>query len=186
MRNLTKIILLLAALVYGVNSSAQSYIPDRSFGNCGSNIIFLNEQGERELKEIKVLPDGKILLAGNFFHDNYDSISLLLLRFTTNGQSDTGFGTRGVLLSRIAFRSYVNSITIQPDGRIIAVGHQNNSLVAADDIPAVYRFTDRGTPDSTWNGNGIVAMRFDDLSLGSWQQVFRYKTPVPVLMVLVL
>lgn len=167
MRSLTKIILLLAALAYGFNSSAQNYIPDRSFGNCGSNIIFLNEQGERELKEIKVLPDGKILLAGNFFHDNSDSVSLLLLRFTTNGQPDTAFGIQGVVLSRIDFRSYVNGITMQTDGRILAAGHQNNSLVAADDIPAVYRFTGQGKPDSTWNGNGIVAMRFDDLSSGS-------------------
>lgn len=168
MRSLSKIILLLAALAYGDNSSAQHYIPDRSFGNCGSNLIFLHEQGERELKEIKLLPGGKILLAGNFFHDHSDSISLLLLRFTTNGQLDTGFGTQGVLLSRIAFRSYLNGITTQPGGGIIAAGHQNNSLVAADDMPAVYRFTEQGKPDSTWNGSGIVTMRFDDVSSGSF------------------
>jgi uncharacterized delta-60 repeat protein len=163
-----KILLLLVFLAFGYISPAQTYIPDRTFGSCGSAILFLNEAGQPELKQVYVLPNEKILLAGNFFHANTDSFSLLLVQYQSNGRLDTtGFGTNGILLSRINLRSYLNGITLQPNGRIIAVGHENNSTLPANDIPALYRFTEDGNYDSSLNGDGVAAFRFDAVSSGS-------------------
>jgi len=171
MRRFYQILLSLVVLAYSYNSVAQVYILDRSFGSCGSAILFLNEAGQPELKQIKVLPDGKILLAGDFFHAASDSISILLVRYGGNGTLDTaGFGTNSVLFSRINLRSYLNGITLQPDGKIIGVGYENNSVLAANEIPAVYRFTEDGKLDSSLHGDGVVAFRFDGVSSGSLYQ----------------
>ncbi len=167
-----KLIMLLAMLSFAFASRAQIYIPDISFGNCGSSLFFLDEAGQSELKQVRLLPNGKIIQAGNFYKSGTDSASLLLFRHLANGKLDSaGFGTNGIFLGRNNLRSVLNSITVLPGGSIIAAGHQNNSIITANDIPAVYRLKEKGEFDSTFNGNGIVAMRFDDVSSGSLNQV---------------
>jgi len=163
-----QIILLVFILVCSYSSSSQVYIRDRSFANCGSALFFLNEFGERVMTDMKVLPGGKILLAGNFIHDASDSISMLLAQYKSNGVlNENAFGNNGLVFSRISLRSYLNGITVYSNGDFIGVGHENNSVSAVNDIPAVYRFTAQGKFDSTLNGTGVAAMRFDGISSGS-------------------
>lgn len=163
-----KLITLLLVLAGLTAVQAQVYIRDRSFAACGAANLSVPASGESELKRLTVLPDKKILLAGNFFHDNADSVSMLLVRYLANGVLDTaGFGDDGILLTRVTLQSYLNNIVPYPDNKLLAVGHENNTRFPSGNIPAVYRFTQGGVFDSTFNGNGVVTTRFDDVSAGS-------------------
>jgi uncharacterized delta-60 repeat protein len=94
---------------------------------------------------VAVQPDGKIIVGWTGAPDGVH-IALILARLNTDGSLDATFGTAGkAVVSEIA---YVNSLAIQPDGKIVAVGSPTFSF-------SVARFLANGALDTTFGTGGI-------------------------------
>jgi uncharacterized delta-60 repeat protein len=102
---------------------------------------------------IKIQPDGKILVVGDF--GSYDSISAKnIIRLNADGSIDGGF----VIGGGLSGPTY--TIDIQTDGKIIVGGDFNQY----DGIPAnrIVRINTDGSIDNTFvNGNGFNGIVYD-------------------------
>lgn len=94
---------------------------DASFGNGGRVQIPLMPRNEIDAMQIQ--PDGRILLGGSAgVPDNSD---WLLLRLLPDGAPDLSFGQSGVVISSISGSfapEYLNGLSLQPGGKIVAAG----------------------------------------------------------------
>ena len=110
---------------------------DTSFGNGGSVLT------EYELASVAVQPaDGKIVTRGFWRR--------LIARFNTDGSPDTGFGSGGTVT--IPTVGWLLSIAIDSTGKIVAAGSPFNNQ------DALFRFNVDGSPDSSFDGDGIVTI----------------------------
>ncbi len=97
--------------------------------------------------------DGKIIVGGAT--PGY----ALLARFNTDGSLDTGFGTNGLVLTDVdASNDFIATVSVQPDGKIVAGGVRFNA--AADGQAIVIRYTPSGTLDAGFGTNGIRTISF--------------------------
>ncbi len=113
--------------------------------------------------DLKIQSDGKIIAVGNFTTYSGSSSSGIV-RINTNGTRDTTFniGT--------GFSGTPNSIAIQSDGKLIAVGTMTNYSGSA--ITRIARINTNGTRDLTYNaGTGLsnsaysIAIQSDDKTI---------------------
>ncbi len=75
--------------------------------------------------------DGKIVVAAQVSNPLPVSPSFALLRYGSDGQPDTGFGTSGVL--RVPFfggLDSANDLLVQPDGRVVVAGSWRSGINA--------------------------------------------------------
>ncbi|MGC7380964.1 delta-60 repeat domain-containing protein, partial [Xanthomonas citri pv. citri] len=96
---------------------------DSSFDGDGKLLISVGSFNDRAYS-IAIQSDGKVLLAGgsakSYYNANFD---FSVVRLHNNGSLDSSFGTNGKMLIPITFANdYVNSIAIQPDGKILLAG----------------------------------------------------------------
>ena len=68
------------------------------------------------------------------------------------------------------FSNYLNSVAIQPDGKIVATGYVYSQSTLNDDI-ALVRFNANGTPDSSFGVSGILATDLGGSDQGNAIQV---------------
>ena len=133
------------AAVYPIASGGQYFAaarfssdgsPDRSFGKSGItrpvHLAYRKQEsgGVLQAEAVAGLRDGKVFLAG--YYENYDEFSPALVRFTSRGRLDPGFGRRGKVIPRPSFEGRpigtegggerLHDVAIQPDGTIIGVG----------------------------------------------------------------
>ena len=122
---------------------------DTSFGDDGYVVTSINSSGTA--KSLILQDDGKILAGGGV---NFNShLSCLLLRYDSNGNLDQTFGTNGYTITEIdTTDSYIYSIIMQNDGKIIAGGYSR-----VNEYPdfMLSRFTSNGILDTAFGVNGI-------------------------------
>ncbi|MBS1783329.1 MAG: T9SS type A sorting domain-containing protein [Bacteroidetes bacterium] len=111
------------------------------------------------LNTICLQPDGRILLGGGTTKD------LLLIRLKTDGNLDSSFGNNGIKITGYPGSEYINSIALQPDGKIVSVGIRQTP----EDAIQVVRYLPDGSLDSSFGNNGEV---YFDWTWG----VFHYPT----------
>ena len=92
-------------------------------------------------------PDGKIVIAGSGF---------LIARINANGLPDSTFGNNGMQTGDFNANSYASAVAIQGDGKIVVAGTDIND----DTYFAVARYNTDGSPDNTFNGNGVLITDF--------------------------
>jgi len=98
--------------------------------------------------------DGKIVVAGFTQAPNFNS-DFALVRYTANGSIDSSFGTNGKVITAVgSFDDLVYALSIQADGKIVAVGSSSNSSYVH--AFAVVRYNSNGTIDSTFGQAGKV------------------------------
>ena len=84
---------------------------------------------------------------------------MTVLSYAAQGGLDTTFGTNGIVTTQVgANTNYVNSLAIQPDGKIIAVG-------SAGGMMGVRRYNSDGAPDTAFNG-AVTAVQVVGDALG--------------------
>ena len=101
-----------------------------------------NQSGpDNTVKDVVVLPDGKLLVAGNFTKYNGVTVNRLI-RLNFDGTLDTSFSTG------TGFNFTVYSIAVQPDGKILAAGSfsKYNGLA----VNKVIRLFSNGDLDSSF------------------------------------
>jgi len=130
---------------------------DETFG-VGGIIVYTDIRGGRALA---IQPDGKVLLGGA------TGGGFALYRVLADGTPDTSFGTGGSTLTDFGIESgiaaWINSIAIYPDGRIVAIGYQEewiNAALRPHDF-ALARYLSDGMPDTTFGTDGKVVTSFD-------------------------
>ena len=94
---------------------------------------------------VAIQADGKILIASGPLTTSENR----LVRYNANGTLDTSFNATGIVAVGIS----VNSAVVQADGKIVAAGSAANNQ--GGDFAAA-RFNPNGSPDTTFDFDGIV------------------------------
>jgi uncharacterized delta-60 repeat protein len=129
---------------------------DTSFGTNGIVVVRLGNNAD-SVSKVRLQPDGKILLAGSSWADG-TGYNILLVRYNSNGTLDTTFNSIGYVTRNINGESYdyAGDMALLPDGKIVVVGSTNPGFAAGNIL--IMRFNADGTPDTTFDGDGIVVM----------------------------
>ncbi len=106
---------------------------------------------------VAIQKDGKIVVAGRLAAPETNG-GFGIVRYNTNGSLDLTFSNDGILTSGYNL-DYLHSIAIQDDGKIVAGGSfaNLNTDVGNNVGPnfALFRYNTNGTPDNTFNFDGI-------------------------------
>lgn len=95
---------------------------DPDFGNEGLSRIIPSPYSD-QARAMVLQPDGKILLGGYAHSNGPNGIASTLVRLTAGGHPDPDFGINGILELQFNFiGNLINSLTLQPDGKIVASG----------------------------------------------------------------
>ena len=96
---------------------------------------------------IEIQTDEKILVGGNFT-SYFDSVTGQgFTRLHPDGKMDRDFVTNSAYY---LFESYVSSILVQPDGKIVVAGIFKKGSVDSDELHCLARFNADGTPDKSF------------------------------------
>jgi uncharacterized delta-60 repeat protein len=129
---------------------------DQSFGTGG--VVTTDINGSIEYAhDILVKPDGKILVAGDYF-DPWTPNDLALVRYDQNGDLDPSFGAGGIVLTAFG-GSYSASMALQPDGKIVVAGEATYTDSVNYDF-ALARYDADGSLDLSFGSGGLVRTDF--------------------------
>lgn len=140
---------------YNVNGSV-----DTSFGTGGAAELVYSDHVTAAGFEMKLQPDGKIVLAiaaiGEF--------GCGATRLNANGSIDQGFGRLGRATIDTQGTSCLGvGVAIQNDGGIVVLGQIVQNPSGSDSV-ALMRFDQNGAPDTNFDGDGL---RFSGTGLSS-------------------
>ena len=113
---------------------------DSSFGNNGRILV-----PSASAAELALDPDGRIVVAGSLLE------APTVFRFNGDGTSDRFFGRQGK--SNIPDAGELTALTIQTDGKIVAVGQSGDG---ANRLFLTSRLNSNGTLDAGFGKDGIV------------------------------
>lgn len=121
---------------------------DNGFGTSG--IVATYFSGTCGAKSVALQNDGKIVVAGYAGGSNYD---FALARYNSNGVLDSGFGNSGIVTASFGSgNDSIESVTLQGDGKIVAVGTTFNGT---DYDFAMARYVANGIPMIVLTGKNI-------------------------------
>ncbi len=106
-----------------------------------------------------IQPDGKIVAGGNASHPGPPlGEHFGITRFDPDGSLDTSFDGDGIAVTRfVAVTSRINSIALQPSGKIVAAGFIEGDIQNNDpSYFALARYNADGSLDTTFGGTGKV------------------------------
>jgi len=132
---------------------------DKSFGGSGEVIISLNYA--KFATAVILQPDGKIIVGGasNFLtHERF-----FIVRLNKNGMVDTSFGSDGTITTEVGGgQDHINSMALQPDGKILAAGPANITNQAFKEKIALIRYNNDGSLDESFGINGLATAKFEN------------------------
>lgn len=146
--------------------------PDSTFGEEGIVSVTLDDLplGARALS---LQPDGKILLAasGAGWESCPNQADFVLARYTVDGGLDPTFGEEGWVKTDFGGNlDAARDVTIQPDGRILVVGHSRDSsqpcqppVLSGRTGLAAARYLQDGSLDSSFHVNGRYLSSFAEI-----------------------
>ncbi len=134
---------------------------DSSFGSNG--IVLVNAGDECNFAKVKILPNGKILAAGNI--QNGATFRYLLVQFNSSGNYDLNFGNGGMVTTLFPHEAGLWDLDILQDGSIIASGNEGPYDPSPNpnfDIQmCMIKYSSAGIVDSNFGTNGIVYLNMD-------------------------
>lgn len=121
--------------------------PDTRFGTGGK--AYLRVHSYNPPFAIAILPDGKLLVAGN-----------ILVRYHPDGSIDQSFGSGGLVILA-SYHSFTDAfaLAVQPDGKILIASYLPGDKDTRTDY-ALVRFLSDGTLDTGFGRGGIVSTDF--------------------------
>lgn len=147
--------LLLTLMVLGsFNALAQNFVYDRFFnGGDNSTITY----GERPT-EVIVQADGKIISCGYSYESSCNCYNIVLFRVDVCGNTDSTFGTNGLVKYTFDQRNTGLDFLLQANGKIVVVGLQAPSNAGSQQKPFIARFLNNGQPDTTFGTMGTTPL----------------------------
>ena len=131
-----------ALLVPGAALASPAGDLDPSFDRDGRRLLI----DLKSASEVLVQKDGKLLVVGES-----PSGDFRVVRLTSEGARDAGFGTEGVAVADFGGDERAYAAALQPDGKIVVAG---DSTTQSARRPAVARFTSDGAPDPAFDPGG--------------------------------
>jgi uncharacterized delta-60 repeat protein len=141
---------------------------DTSFGT-GGKVVKAFSNGQESIYAVALQPDGKIVIAGEFYSATTSSVDFLLARFTSSGSIDTSFGNGGVASVNQGSFDRFYSVVVQPDGKIVASGFTSDGSRAA-----VIRFNSNGTLDGGFAQGGLFYLTVPDINGAGFSELVLY------------
>lgn len=133
----------LASLALASQSHAAPGDLDPTFGTGGLITYNTGLNTDDVAKAVTVLPDGKILVAGNTY------LGRKIIRYLPSGIPDPGFGTMGIVFVPSAL-GYIRAMAVDPTGWIVLA--HDCEPVGLKEI-CVSRYTETGAPDTTFGAD---------------------------------
>jgi uncharacterized delta-60 repeat protein len=141
-------------LIASQQAAAQAGHLDPTFGSGGIVTTDFGDQGnsnKASANAVTIQSNGKIVVGGGVpSHTGFPVPAVA--RYNTNGSLDTSFGTGGIVATPSIEDVPFTAITLQTDGKIVAV--------AGGFTAYVVRYTINGVLDSTFGTGGIVTLNF--------------------------
>lgn len=127
--------------------------PDATFGTSGNGIVITDFGDGSMIRDMAIQADGKIVVVGHTTYEaNAGQGAVALARYQTNGVLDGSFGNAGKQITTgITGYTGAHAMTIQPDGKILAVGIGIGPNHHGIDF-ALYRYTTNGFLDGQFGG----------------------------------
>jgi uncharacterized delta-60 repeat protein len=134
-------------------AAAQAGQLDPTFGNGGIVTTDFGDQSQSNnvatANAVTIQPNGQIVVCGGIPGNNGFPVPAVA-RYNTNGSLDSTFGTGGMVSIPSIEDVPFTAITLQSDGKIVAVGEN-----------FVARFLSTGVLDSTFGTGGIASLGND-------------------------
>ena len=142
-------------LIASQQAAAQAGHLDPTFGSEGIVTTDFGDQTQSSnvatANAVTIQPNGKIVVCGGVpSHTGFPVPAVA--RYNTNGSLDTTFGTGGMVSIPSIEDVPFTAITLQTDGKIVAVAGGFSAYVV--------RYTSAGVLDSTFGSGGIVTLSF--------------------------
>lgn len=131
----------------------QSGTLDPTFGNQGTLTTDLG--GMDRGTSVKILADGKILLAGGSFFTGFS-----VARYHPDGVLDMSFGMGGKVTTNLGVSCVRVAMVVLPDGKFILAGRYVTSLFNGEQRNVMIRYHSNGTIDNSFGSNGYVYVKF--------------------------
>ncbi len=126
---------------------------DNTFGMNGIVNFSIGHDNDRAYS-VAIQNDGKLVAAGTSTTGGIADFALV--RFNENGTVDNSFGTNGIVTTDISSSTdYLNSIAMQRDGKIVAVGTSFN-FSGIKSAFTLARYNSNGSLDDTFGTSGKV------------------------------
>ncbi len=134
------------------------------FGIGGAVETVVGNLNDDRANAMAIQNDGRIVAAGwTYAATGYD---FALVRYNTNGTLDNTFGTAGIVATSITnVYDEAYAVTLQSDGKIVAVGYTGN---LSDGNFALLRYNTDGTLDNNFGFGGIVTTPIDTIASGAY------------------
>ena len=126
---------------------------DQTFADNGTAIVTFGEKTNSNAFDVKVLEDGKILVAGFMIEEGEDGYFLnsCVLRLKSSGELDNTFGDGGTLLLFAGeYAEYARTIAVQPDGKYLIAGY-DELWSDTPEMPRYESYVTRINPDGTFD-----------------------------------
>ncbi|MFN9917280.1 MAG: delta-60 repeat domain-containing protein, partial [Pirellulaceae bacterium] len=124
---------------------------DNSFGTGGRVTTAIGTDHDLGYS-VTVQPDGKIVLGGSATIGS--TTDFALVRYNADGSLDNSFGTGGMVTTAIGTgNDFGNSVTLQPDGKIVVGGWASNG---SNNDFALVRYNADGSLDTSFGTGGRV------------------------------
>jgi uncharacterized delta-60 repeat protein len=145
---------------------------DSSFGTSG--IVLWNGAGigPGYGNWVNITPSDQIVITG-VDTDKSGSYDIVVLRYNQEGTLDPSFGDKGVTRLGESGYDYAWGQTSLPNGSIIVAG---TTGVNGLESPALFKLTQEGTPDTTFDGDGVLT--FETIGIGPLYSVIADKTNI--------
>ena len=131
---------------------------DQSFGLGGEVTTFFDRDVHGNA--VALQRDGKIVVGGHLITGFYQNNEFALARYDANGNIDPSFGTGGRVVKDLFDRTndIIYSLSVQKDGKLVAVGRTGNGVSMRFGIA---RFLSNGEYDTVFGNNGRVLTDFN-------------------------
>lgn len=150
------------AFFISINAFSQAGTLDPSFNFIGYKYTAFT--GQDQAYDLAIQADGKIVTVGRSLN-TYNLNDIAISRFLPTGALDNTFGSAGkVIITSTRVDQYVESVAIQPDGKIVATGrYKSLSTIQGSNIYyfMTIRLNTNGTLDNTFNGTGKILTTFN-------------------------
>ncbi|GAA1009902.1 hypothetical protein Aple_022870 [Acrocarpospora pleiomorpha] len=130
---------------------------DPTFGVGGK--ITTSFEGNAYLGGMTLQADGKIVAVGNAF--NGTDTDWRIARYGADGALDASFGTAGIVTADFGGDDNLDTVAVQPDGKILVGGYSRPTGTARW---TVARYNTNGTIDTGFGSSGIAATLFSGMS----------------------
>ena len=120
--------------------------------------------GNSSAKSVAIQSTGEIVAAGTSWNSSTYNTEFAVVRYDTYGALDTTFDSDGMVTTAVGSgSSYANSVAIQSDGKIVAMGQAYDE--ESNQAFAVVRYDTYGALDTTFDSDGMVTTAIGDAAI---------------------